>query len=138
MRPPHERGQRFAVFGEEELEKNLRYVAENLGIKGNGTAREKIRQYFLKEFYKDHCKMYQNKPIYWLFDAGKKNSFKALIYMHRYEETTIANLRTEYVHQQQTRFKSIIEDLEKRSDSATGSAKIKLGKELAEVKEQDS
>ena len=124
------------VYGKETLDENLQFIADAIG--GNGKEPlGVIRNYFLNDFYKDHCKMYQNKPIYWLFDAGKKNSFKALIYMHRYEETTIANLRTEYVHQQQTRFKSIIEDLEKRSDSATGSAKIKLGKELAEVKEQD-
>lgn len=124
------------VYGKETLDENLQFIADAIG--GNGKEPlGVIRNYFLNDFYKDHCKMYQNKPIYWLFDAGKKNSFKALIYMHRYEETTIANLRTEYVHQQQTRLKSIIEDLEKRSDSATGSAKIKLGKELTEVKEQD-
>ena len=124
------------VYGKETLDENLQFIADAIG--GNGKEPlGVIRNYFLNDFYKDHCKMYQKKPIYWMFDAGKKNSFKALIYMHRYEETTIANLRTEYVHQQQTRFKSIIEDLEKRSDSATGSAKIKLGKELTEVKEQD-
>ena len=124
------------VYGKETLDENLQFIADAIG--GNGKEPlGVIRNYFLNDFYKDHCKMYQNKPIYWMFDAGKKNSFKALVYMHRYEETTIANLRTEYVHQQQTRLKSIIEDLEKRSDSATGSAKIKLGKELTEVKEQD-
>ena len=85
------------VYGKETLDENLQFIADAIG--GNGKEPlGVIRNYFLNDFYKDHCKMYQNKPIYWLFDAGKKNSFKALIYMHRYEETTIANLRTEYVY----------------------------------------
>ena len=125
------------VYGKETLDENLQFIADAIG--GNGKEPiGVIRNYFLNEFYKDHCKMYQNKPIYWMFEAGKKNSFKALIYMHRYENTTIANLRTEYVHQQQTRLKGIIEELENRSTSAFGSAKIKLTKELTEVKDQDA
>ena len=123
------------VYGKETLDENLQFIADALG----GAGKEPmgvIRNYFLNDFYKEHCKMYQNKPIYWLFDAGKKNSFKALIYMHRYNKDTIGDIRTKYVHPHQTRLNSIIDDLEKRSSSASGSAKIKIEKELAEVKDQ--
>ena len=125
------------VYGKETLDENLQFIADALGGGGKEPLGV-IRSYFLNDFYKDHCKIYQNKPIYWMFDAGKKNSFKALIYMHRYQNTTIANLRTEYVHKQQTRLKSIIDDLETRTNSATGSAKIKLSKELSLAKEQSA
>lgn len=123
------------VYGKETLDENLQFIADALG----GAGKEPmgvIRNYFLNDFYKDHCKMYQNKPIYWLFDAGKKNSFKALIYMHRYNKDTIGDIRTKYVHPHQTRLNGLIDDLEKRSSSASGSAKIKIEKELAEVKDQ--
>ena len=123
------------VYGKETLDENLQFIADALG----GSGKEPmgvIRNYFLNDFYKDHCKMYQNKPIYWLFDAGKKDSFKALIYMHRYNKDTIGDIRTKYVHPHQTRLNGIIDDLEKRSSSASGSAKIKIEKELAEVKDQ--
>ncbi len=69
-----------------------------------------IRNYFLNDFYKDHCKIYQKRPIYWLFDSGKKNGFKALIYMHRYQPDTIARIRTDYVHEQQARYRTAIAD----------------------------
>ena len=69
-----------------------------------------IRNYFLNDFYKDHCKIYQKRPIYWLYDSGKKNGFKALIYMHRYQPDTIARIRTDYVHEQQARYRTAIAD----------------------------
>ena len=78
------------AFGDEHLEENLKFITNNLGIKGKGTSREIIRKYFLNDFYKDHLKMYSNLPIYWLFDSGKENGFKALIYMHRYDENLSA------------------------------------------------
>ena len=85
------------VYGVETLEENLDFIAKALGNKGN-TAREIIRNYFLKDFFKDHCKVYQKRPVYWLFDSGKADGFKALIYMHRYDENTIGNLRIDYLH----------------------------------------
>ncbi len=84
------------VYGEATLEENLKFIADALG--GKGSPRELIRNYFLNDFYKDHLKIYQKRPIYWLFDSGKKNGFKALIYMHRYQPDTIARVRTDYVH----------------------------------------
>ncbi|WP_400205645.1 BREX-1 system adenine-specific DNA-methyltransferase PglX [Methanomethylophilus alvi] len=85
------------VFGKETLEENLKYIANVLEIKGSGTAREKIRKYFLNDFYKDHLQMYQKCPIYWLFDSGKANGFKALAYMHRYTPDLIGKMRQNYL-----------------------------------------
>lgn len=123
------------VYGEDTLEENLKFVADALGNKGK-TSREVIRNYFLNDFYKDHCKTYQKRPIYWLFDSGKKNGFKALIYMHRYKADTIAKLRTDYVFEQQERYRSRIEFLTSEYDSATGSDRTKIGKEIDKIKEQ--
>ena len=82
------------VYGAETLDKNLKFIADALG--GKGQPKDVIRNYFLNDFYADHCKIYQKRPIYWLFDSGKKNGFKALIYMHRYQPDTIARIRTDY------------------------------------------
>lgn len=94
------------VYGEETLEQNLAFIAEALG--GKGTSREVIRTYFLKDFYKDHCQTYKKRPIYWLFDSGKKNGFKCLVYMHRYQPDLLARIRTDYVHEQQERYRAQI------------------------------
>lgn len=81
-------------------------------IGGNGQSKEIIRNYFLNDFYKDHCKIYQKRPIYWLFYSGKKNGFKALIYMHRYQPDAIARIRTDYAYEQQSRYRTAIADIE--------------------------
>jgi type II restriction/modification system DNA methylase subunit YeeA len=88
------------VYGESTLDENLRFIAECLPNKGD-TPKEVIRSYFLNDFYKEHCKIYQKRPIYWLFDSGKENGFKALIYMHRYDNQTLARVRTDYLHKLQ-------------------------------------
>lgn len=88
------------VYGADTLEENLDFIANALGNKGN-TSREVIRNYFLKDFYADHLKVYQKRPIYWLFDSGKQNGFKALIYMHRYDADTVGRVRTDYLHKAQ-------------------------------------
>jgi hypothetical protein len=92
------------AFGNDDLENNLKYIADNLGVKGSGTSRDKIRTYFLKDFYKDHLQMYQKRPIYWMFDSGKENGFKALIYMHRYEPNLIGKMRQNYLLPMQHRY----------------------------------
>jgi len=125
------------VFGPNELEDNLKYIASALYPNGGGTARDLIRQYFLNDFYKDHLKVYQKRPIYWLFDAGKKNSFKCLIYLHRYRPDTVARVRTDYVHEMQARYRTAMEELTRRVDSASGSERVKLQKQLAKVQAQD-
>lgn len=122
------------VYGEETLEENLKFVADALG--GKGSPREVIRGYFLSDFYADHLKTYQKRPIYWLFDSGKKNGFKALIYLHRYRRDTVARIRTDYVHELQSRYHTAIADLEDRVAKATGGERVKLNKALTKLKDQ--
>ena len=105
------------VYGKDTLDENLKFIADALG--GKGQPKDVIRNYFLNDFYSDHCKIYQKRPIYWLFDSGKKNGFKALIYMHRYQPDTIARIRTDYVHEQQARYRTAIADLETRIANAS-------------------
>ena len=122
------------VYGEDTLEENLKFIADALG--GKGAPRQVIRSYFLNDFYADHCKTYQKRPIYWLFDSGKKNGFKCLIYMHRYAPDTIARIRTDYVHEQQSRYRTAIADLENRVASAATPERVKLQKLLAKLRDQ--
>lgn len=128
------------VYGTDTLEENLKFIADALGNKGS-TPREVIRNYFLNDFYKDHCQTYSvtgygKRPIYWLFDSGKKNGFKCLIYMHRYTPDTLARIRTDYVHPQQARYQTAIEDIERQLVSANGSEKVRLNKRLKKLKYQ--
>ena len=125
-----------AVYGKDTLEENLKFIADALG--GKSQPREVIRNYFLNDFYADHCKIYQKRPIYWLFDSGKKNGFKALIYMHRYQPDTIARIRTDYVHEQQSRYRTAIADMENRIANASTSERVKLNKVLTKLKDQDA
>ena len=125
-----------AVYGKDTLEENLKFIADALG--GKGQPREVIRNYFLNDFYADHCKIYQKRPIYWLFDSGKKNGFKALIYMHRYQPDTIARIRTDYVHEQQSRYRTAIADMENRIANASTSERVKLNKAMTKLKDQDT
>ena len=122
------------VYGKATLEENLKFIADALG--GKGSPREVIRNYFLNGFYADHCKIYQKRPIYWLFDSGKKNGFKCLIYLHRYQPDTIARIRTDYVHEQQARYRTAIADLEQRINGASTSERVKLNKRLAALQAQ--
>lgn len=122
------------VYGAETLDENLKFIADALG--GKGQPKEVIRNYFLNDFYADHCRMYQKRPIYWLFDSGKKNGFKALIYMHRYQPDTIARIRTDYVHEQQARYRTAIADLEARAANASTSERVKLNKQLKTLNDQ--
>ncbi len=123
-----------AVYGAETLEQNLQFIAEALG--GKGSPRQVIRQYFLKEFFKDHCKTYKKRPIYWLFDSGKKAGFRALIYMHRYQPDLLARVRTEYVHQQQDRYRTQIEFAENELATAEKGARVKLDKRIKKLSDQ--
>ena len=122
------------VYGEDVLEENLRYIANALG--GKGTSRDVIRNYFINDFYNDHLRLYQKRPIYWMFDSGKKNGFKCLVYMHRYQTDTIARIRTDYVHEQQSRYRTAINDLENRINGAGTSDRVKLNKQLTTLQDQ--
>lgn len=122
------------VYGEDTLEENLRFIAD--ALEGKGTPREVIRSYFLNDFYKDHLKTYKNRPIYWLFDSGKKNGFKALIYMHRYQRDLLARLRTDYVHEQQERYRTQLTQIGISLEHAEASERVKLNKRQKKIQEQ--
>lgn len=133
-----------AVYGADTLEENLDFIAEALGGKGN-SSREIIRNYFLKDFFKDHCKTYQKRPIYCLFDSGKQNGFKALIYLHRYMPDTIGNLRVDYLHKMQRVYESEINRMQDMIDHSTNAREVaastkrkeKLQKQLKECRDYD-
>lgn len=122
------------VYGDDTLEENLKFVADALG--GKGTPREVIRSYFLNDFYADHLKTYQKRPIYWLFDSGKKNGFKALCYMHRYQRDLLARLRTDYVHEQQERYRTQLAQLGDAIDRVSASERVKLTKQQKKFQDQ--
>lgn len=124
------------VYGAETLNENLKFIADALG--GKGQPKEVIRNYFMNDFYADHCKMYQKRPIYWLFDSGKKNGFKCLIYMHRYKTDTIARIRTDYVHEQQARYRTAVADLENRIAKASAAERVKLTKQLKTLNDKST
>lgn len=122
------------VYGEDTLEENLRFIANALG--GKGAPREVIRSYFLNDFYADHLKTYQKRPIYWLFDSGKKNGFKALVYMHRYRRDLLAQLRTDYVHEQQERYRTQLAQIGEAMDRAEATDRVRMAKQQKKLQEQ--
>ncbi|MCG4584497.1 BREX-1 system adenine-specific DNA-methyltransferase PglX, partial [Anaerosalibacter bizertensis] len=133
------------TFGSKNLEQNLDYIADVLGKKARETSRDTIRRYFLKNFYKDHVKVYKKRPIYWLFDSGKQDGFKALIYMHRYSPDIIAEVRVDYLHKLQKKYEGEIEhlnmvidsDISTREKNMAKKRKEKLMKQINECKEYD-
>lgn len=136
------------VFGEETLEENLNYIADTecFKRKANETSRDCLRRYFLKGFMEDHVKVYQKRPIYWMFDSGKQNGFKALIYMHRYDENMVSKVRADYLHVLQRKYESEInrldndinsEILSTKEKTAAKKRKEKIQKQLAECKQYD-
>lgn len=122
------------AFGKNTLDDNLRYIADALG--GKGTSREVIRNYFINDFYADHVKVYQKRPIYWLFDSGKKNGFKALIYMHRYQSDLLARMRTDYVHEQQERYRTQLQMLEDNAKTSSQAERVKINKQIKKIQDQ--
>ncbi len=122
------------VYGEDTLEENLKFIADALG--GKGSPREVIRSYFINDFFADHCKTYQKRPIYWLFDSGKKNGFKALIYLHRYQRDLLARMRTDYVHEQQERYRTQLSHLADALEHASGADKVRLTKQQKKLQDQ--
>lgn len=128
------------AYGEDTLEENLQFIANALG--GSSNSRDVLRNYFLNDFFNDHCNTYQvtgsgKRPIYWQFDSGKNNGFKAIIYMHRYTPDLIARLRTTYIHPLQSRLRTQIDLLNKQIDDASNtSEKVKLSKQLKKLYDQ--
>ena len=137
------------VYGENSLETNLQFIADAIGGKGDD-AREVIRKYFLNDFFKDHCKTYSvtgsgKRPIYWLFDSGKQNGFKALVYMHRWTGDTIATVRARYVSKVQEKYENELRSMDlqmeqmpdPRQKAALQKRKEKILKQVAEIKQYD-
>lgn len=133
------------AYGEDTLEENLDFIANALGNKGK-TSREVIRNYFLTDFIKDHIKTYQKRPIYWLFDSGKQNGFKALVYMHRWNADTTGNMRVEYLHRMQRVYEKEIERMQEIIDNSSDNKEIsnatkrkeKLQKQIKETEDYDA
>ncbi|MGB4500253.1 MAG: hypothetical protein WBI21_03180, partial [Natronincolaceae bacterium] len=131
------------VYGAEPLEENLNFIADALG--GRGTPKEIIRNYFLRDFYKDHIKTYQKRPIYWQYDSGKQNGFKAIIYMHRYDEDTTGRVRVDYLHKMQKAYETAIDNLKytvannknPREVAKAEKHLTKITKQLKECKDYD-
>ena len=139
-----------AVYGAATLEENLNFIAKALGNKGS-TSREVIRNYFVNDFFKDHCQTYSitgsgKRPIYWLFDSGKQNGFKALVYMHRWNADTTGNVRVEYLHRVQRVYESEIARMQDTIDNSSNAREVsaaqkrkdKLTKQLKESKDYDA
>ena len=134
-----------AAYGRETLNDNIDFIAEALGKKGTETSEETIRRYFLNDFFNDHVKTYQKRPIYWLFDSGKKNGFKALVYMHRYNENLIPKVRLDYLHRVQTTYEKLLSDINYKlttdlsmtDKKAAQNRQADLNAKLNEIKEYD-
>lgn len=134
------------VYGKDTLEENLDFIADSIGRKSSETARQAIRRYFIKDFYKDHLKVYQKRPIYWMFESGKNDGFKCLVYMHRYNDQTIAKVRTDYLHTLQRKYEAEINRLQLVVDSEEYTAKDRnaakkkidrISKQIEECREYD-
>ena len=124
------------AFGADNLEDNLAFIADALSVKGDNS-RDVIRNYFLSGFYADHMKKYQKRPIYWLYDSGKNNGFKALIYMHRYDADTTGRVRMDYLHRMEQIYgdeiNRVTSDIQ---ESTEAREKAKLQKRLAKLEKQ--
>jgi len=133
------------TYGKDTLEENLEFIAQAIGQRRNETARETIRKYFLMNFYRDHVQTYKRTPIYWLFTSGRERAFNCLIYMHRYDRTTLSRIRTDYLHDVQTRYESEKQDLQAIIEGDSTAKEIRdarreltsVERKLAELKEYD-
>lgn len=124
------------AFGRENLKANLEFLTDALGTRGT-TFREKLRNYFLKNFFKDHCKTYQKRPIYWLFDSGKENGFKALVYLHRYDENTIGRVRADYLHRMERIYSNEVKRMQDVIDHSHSAHEVSVAeKRLEKMKKQ--
>lgn len=126
-----------SVWGPETLDENMGWLAESLGKKGTETPEETIRRYLSGNFYKDHLQTYKRRPIYWHFSSGKQGAFQALVYLHRYQEGTLARMRAEYVVPLTGKMQSRIEMLEKDRDAASATAaRTKIAKQIESLKKK--
>jgi len=128
-----------AVWGKDTLEANMQWLAESLDKKANETAEDTIRRYLASKFYKDHMQTYKKRPIYWLFSSGKQGAFQALVYLHRYNESTLARMRTEYVMPLISKMAAYANSLETTKESSDSAAEIKrIEKKLQDLHKQQA
>ena len=124
------------TFGEEHVQENMDYIAYVIGKKADNSE-QAIRKYFVDDFFKDHKKGYQKRPIYWEFNSGKQNGLKALMYLHRYDEGELAMMRTDYMYPLQSRYEERIEKLQQWvQDESVTKTKKQLEKKLKHVTQQ--
>lgn len=122
------------VYGRETLEENLRFIAD--ALQGKETPRETLRSYLFRDFYSEHLKTYQKKPIYWMFTSGKKSGFRALIYMHRYTPDLIEKIRKDYLPKYHRQYKEQIKILKDALSSAKASERVAINKKIKELREK--
>lgn len=128
-----------AVWGKDTLDANMQWLAESLDKKANETAEDTIRRYLASKFYKDHMQTYKKRPIYWLFSSGKQGAFQALVYLHRYNESTLARMRTEYVMPLISKMSAMANSLESEIENSDSAAEIKRKeKELQNLHKQQA
>lgn len=126
-----------ATFGKDHLSENLRFVAEAIGIKGSESPQDAIRRFLANDFFKYHMRMYKKRPIYWLFSSGKEKAFQALVCLHRYTPSTLARMRTGYLHELQNKLRARIEDMEAGKDAATSTAQAnRINRDLTKLRKQ--
>ncbi|WP_168396481.1 BREX-1 system adenine-specific DNA-methyltransferase PglX [Acinetobacter indicus] len=128
-----------AVWGKDTLDANMLWLAESLDKKASETAEDTIRRYLASKFYKDHMQTYKKRPIYWLFSSGKQGAFQALVYLHRYNESTLARMRTEYVMPLISKMSAYANSLETAKESSDSAAEIKrIEKKLQDLHKQQA
>lgn len=133
------------AYGTNTFNENMDFIAEALGKKGTETSEDTIRRYFVNDFFNDHCKIYQKRPIYWLFDSGKKNGFKAIVYLHRYNDNLIPKIRLDYLHRIQTTYEKLLSDVNYKLTTELSMSdkkflqnkQVDLNAKLQEIKEYD-
>ncbi|WP_180118329.1 BREX-1 system adenine-specific DNA-methyltransferase PglX [Acinetobacter sp. YH12096] len=128
-----------AVWGKDTLDANMQWLAESLDKKASETAEDTIRRYLASKFYKDHMQTYKKRPIYWLFSSGKQGAFQALVYLHRYNESTLARMRTEYVMPLISKMSAMANSLQSEIENSDSAAEIKRKeKELQNLHKQQA
>ncbi|MFW1937709.1 BREX-1 system adenine-specific DNA-methyltransferase PglX [Acinetobacter baumannii] len=128
-----------AVWGKDTLDANMLWLAESLDKKASETAEDTIRRYLASKFYKDHMQTYKKRPIYWLFSSGKQGAFQALVYLHRYNESTLARMRTEYVMPLISKMAAMVNSLQSEIENSDSAAEIKRKeKELQNLHKQQA
>jgi hypothetical protein len=124
------------IYGNNSYKENIDFIAEGLGKKQNETSEETLNRYLNDDFYNDHLKTYQKRPIYWMFSSGKDNGFKVLIYLHRYTEDTLAKINSNYLLPETTRLRNELNDLESSIKSSDAVSQRRLEKDRDLVNKQ--